>query len=196
MTISNLEQLSGDTVLRDMSHIKLRRSRDCFLTWSVCLFVGCVSIYLSLHLVRFGQLLRCADKRIVNIMKVYIERNNLQLELVWYHKKCWLYSCLLMWSIRFNAISLTEHISGSFEHKTLRLNFWLATASQCMANLFNWRKICSMQSFQHCPVLLYPFTRVIFLCFRRRWQRKPATFRVSSLSLPRGSFTQIWMERI
>ena len=34
----------------------------------------------SLHLVRFGQLLRCADKRIVNIMKVYIERNNMQVE--------------------------------------------------------------------------------------------------------------------
>ena len=35
----------------------------------VCLFV---SLYVSseLHLVRFGQLLRCPDKRIVNIMKV------------------------------------------------------------------------------------------------------------------------------
>ena len=33
----------------------------------------------SLSLVRFGKLLRYADKRIVNIMKVYIERNNVQL---------------------------------------------------------------------------------------------------------------------
>ena len=31
-------------------------------------------------LVCFGQNLRCTDKRIVKIMKVYIERNNLQLE--------------------------------------------------------------------------------------------------------------------
>ena len=30
----------------------------------------------SLHSVRFGQLLRCSHKLIVNIMKVYIERNN------------------------------------------------------------------------------------------------------------------------
>ena len=32
--------------------------------------------------VRFGQLLRCAHKRIVNIMKMYIERNNIQVELI------------------------------------------------------------------------------------------------------------------
>ena len=31
-------------------------------------------------------ILRYADKRILNIMKVYIERNNLQLELMRYHK--------------------------------------------------------------------------------------------------------------
>ena len=40
----------------------------------VCVCV-CVSVRSSLHLVRFGQLLRCADKRIVNIMKVYITFN-------------------------------------------------------------------------------------------------------------------------
>ena len=34
----------------------------------------------------FGQLLRYADKRIVIIMKVYIERNNLQVELIRYCK--------------------------------------------------------------------------------------------------------------
>ena len=32
--------------------------------------------------VRFRQLLRCADKRVVNIMKVYIERNKMQVELL------------------------------------------------------------------------------------------------------------------
>ena len=41
----------------------------------------------SLHSVRFGQPLRCAHKRIVNIMKVYIERNNMQLELIRFRKK-------------------------------------------------------------------------------------------------------------
>ena len=34
----------------------------------------------SFHSVRFGQLLRCAHKRIVNIMKVYIERKNMQVQ--------------------------------------------------------------------------------------------------------------------
>ena len=41
----------------------------------------------SLSLVRFRlpiMLLRYSDKRIVNIMKVYIERNNLKLELIRY----------------------------------------------------------------------------------------------------------------
>ena len=47
----------------------------------VCVCV-CVCIIFSLHSVRFGQLLHCAHKRIVNIMKVYIERNNMQVELI------------------------------------------------------------------------------------------------------------------
>ena len=37
--------------------------------------------------VRFGQLLRCAHKRIVNIMKTYIERNNMQVELTRFCRK-------------------------------------------------------------------------------------------------------------
>ena len=37
----------------------------------------CVSSSVPL-VVRFGQLLRYADKRIINIMKMYIKRNNLQ----------------------------------------------------------------------------------------------------------------------
>ena len=35
----------------------------------------------------FGQLLCCAHKRIVNIMKVYIERNNMHVELMRLRKK-------------------------------------------------------------------------------------------------------------
>ncbi len=37
---------------------------------------------------RFCQLLCYTDNRIVNIMKVYIERSNLQVELKRYSKKC------------------------------------------------------------------------------------------------------------
>ena len=58
--------------------LSLSRSRDCLLTWSVCLFV--LKMYVSpsiTSLLLFGQLLRCADKCIVNIMRVYIERNNM-----------------------------------------------------------------------------------------------------------------------
>ena len=42
-----------------------------------CLVCVCVSDPRSIQFA-----LRCAHKRIVNIMKVYIERNNLQVELI------------------------------------------------------------------------------------------------------------------
>ena len=72
----------------------------------VCFFV-CVSVSSSLHLVRFGQLIRCAD----NIMRVYVERNNLQVELIRFRKKYRLYSRLLLRSEEFNATSFTERNS-------------------------------------------------------------------------------------
>ena len=70
------------------------RSRDSLLLWlfdcacvrvCVCACVrACVrlGVYVrySLHSVRFGQLLHCAHKRIVNMMKVYVceSRNSMQ----------------------------------------------------------------------------------------------------------------------
>ena len=45
-----------------------------------------VCIRPSLHSVRVGQLLRCAHKRTVNIMKVYMERKNIQVELIRFRK--------------------------------------------------------------------------------------------------------------
>ena len=42
----------------------------------------CMCIISSLLSVRFGQLIRCAHKRIVNIIKVYIEMNNIRVELI------------------------------------------------------------------------------------------------------------------
>ena len=54
----------------------------------------CVGIRSSLHSVRFGQLIRCAHKRSVNTMKVYIERNNIQVELIRFRKRYRLYSRL------------------------------------------------------------------------------------------------------
>ena len=49
-----------------------------------CFFVGIRSLR---HSLRFGQLLRCAHKCIVNIMKVHIGRNNIQVEFIRFRKK-------------------------------------------------------------------------------------------------------------
>ena len=56
-----------------------------------------------IHSVRFGQLLRCAHKRIVNIVKVYMERKNRQLGLIRFRKKYRIYSCLLFRTDEVNA---------------------------------------------------------------------------------------------
>ena len=53
----------------------------------VCVYMCYVCIRSLLHSVRHGQLLRCAHKRIVNNIKVYIERNNKQVELIRFRKK-------------------------------------------------------------------------------------------------------------
>ena len=61
-----------------------------FVWMFVCLYVSFhVGSTLHLDLVRLGQLLgglRCVDKRIFNIMKVYIERNNMLVELIRFRK--------------------------------------------------------------------------------------------------------------
>ena len=58
-----------------------------------------VHIRSSLHSVRFGQLLRCAHKRIVNRIKVYIERYNMQVESIRFRKKI---SPLFMFTLEFS----------------------------------------------------------------------------------------------
>ena len=60
---------------------------DFLLGLFVCLFFWfplyvSSSVSPSLPVVRFGQILRYADTCLVNIMKVYIERINLQVELI------------------------------------------------------------------------------------------------------------------
>ena len=64
-----------------------------------------VCIRSSLHSVHFGQLLRRAHERIVNIMKLYIKRINIQVELIGlrFRKKRSPYSRLLLRSEVFNA---------------------------------------------------------------------------------------------
>ena len=82
----------------------------------VCLYV-CLSVSPSLPLVSFGQLFRCADNCIVNIMKVYIERNNMQAELIQFRKKILTLFMLTFAKRGINAISPTERISGRFKLK-------------------------------------------------------------------------------
>ena len=54
-----------------------------------CVHAGgrsCVRVRSLFHSVRFQQLLCCAHKRIVNIIKVYIERSNMQVEIIRFRK--------------------------------------------------------------------------------------------------------------
>ena len=59
-------------------------------------------------------MLHYADKCIVNIMKLYIERNNLQVELIRFRK-----NVEFVQSDGFNVIMPTECKSLGFEHKPL-----------------------------------------------------------------------------
>ena len=67
-------------------YINLRRSRDCRLIWLwVCVWVVFIVSY-ALHLLILGNSYT-AHKRIVDIMKVYIKWNNIQVELILLRKK-------------------------------------------------------------------------------------------------------------
>ena len=85
-------------------------------------------------------LLRCADKRSVDIMIVFIESSNLQVELIRFRKECNCIHVYFLRSGRFDAISPTECKSAGFEHKSFLLRFRLVTASECMASIIE--KIC------------------------------------------------------
>ena len=64
-------------------YLYIRRPRD----GTVFVPSGVFCLLRSLHSVRFGLLLRCSHKRIVNILKVYIERKNMQIELLRFRKQ-------------------------------------------------------------------------------------------------------------
>ncbi len=54
----------------------------------------------SLQYFRLGQLLRCAHKRIVNITKDYMERKNIQVDLIRYRKIATLFTLeTLKWEL-------------------------------------------------------------------------------------------------
>ena len=102
-------------------------------TWFGCLYVSC-----WLNSFRFGQLLRCADKRIVNIIKMYIERNGMQVELMRFRKKYLLYSRLLLRSEEFNGISHTFEIDVVLTHgKSFQHNLF-------PHSLFAWKVVTTI----------------------------------------------------
>ena len=78
---------------------------DCFVSTLSVSYCVC---QLGALFTSFRQLLRCANKRIVNIMKVYIESSNMHVELIRFRKKYLLYSRFRLRIEEFIAISLTE----------------------------------------------------------------------------------------
>ena len=87
------KRMGGPPVENVTFNLNLRMSRDCLRS----------CVWSSLDSIRFGQILRCAHKRIVNIMKVYMERKNRQLELIRFRKKYRIYSRLLFRTDEVNA---------------------------------------------------------------------------------------------
>ena len=62
--------------------LALRGPRGCLLLCSAVQVGGCLCVTDP----RFGHRLRCAHNRIVNILKVYIERKNMQVQLIPFRK--------------------------------------------------------------------------------------------------------------
>ena len=85
------------------------RARVCVL----CVFDS----QLPVQITYFGQLLSYAHKRIADIMKVYIETNNMHVELIRFRNKCRLYSYLR--SEEFNATNVFT-LRKSLQHNHAR----------------------------------------------------------------------------
>ena len=72
-------------------------------------------------------------------MKVYIERINLQVELIRYREIYRISSYLLLRSDGFRAISPTERIAGTFERKFFL--FWRITRLRLISSLLDVRSL-------------------------------------------------------
>ena len=102
----------------------------------MCLFVSPLPC-----LVRVCQLLRYADNRIVNILKVYIERNILQVELIRYRKQVdfiHVFFCEAMYSMQYRPPNVNQefrtqttlaHFLTVYADSRLRVNAWLVLKS-------------------------------------------------------------------
>ena len=106
----------------------------------LCLFV-CLFVSSSLSLGHFGPFSYYADKCIVHVIKLYIERNNLQVELIRCRKKCLLFSGLSFAKRRVQCNIAhrtqirrfrTQAISATSLSQSIGR---LTVAIQCMANI-------------------------------------------------------------
>ena len=79
----------------------------------IVFYLVCLCVSLSLHWVCFGQLLRYADEHIVNIMKVYIEGSNLQVEIIRY-RNCFdfihVYFCEARDSMQYRPTNTNQEV--------------------------------------------------------------------------------------
>ena len=116
--------------LHSMTLICISISEDHVIDFSLCVYV-CLPVcwYVCLYL-WFVFVSYYADKRTVNIMKTYIKRNNVEVELMRRRKK-WLYSRLFLRYRPPNAnqeVSNTNYIGAVYDRQGR-----LAAASECMA---------------------------------------------------------------
>ena len=94
----------------------------------------------SICLVRFGQLLRYADKRIVDIMKVYIERNNLKIEFIYDTVKSvdfiHIYFCEATDSMQYCLPNTNQEVSNTNDFGSVSDSLGrLVAASPCTASV-------------------------------------------------------------
>ena len=115
-------------------YIKLKRSHAWTFTLLVCLFVSP-----SFYLVHFCQLLRYAHNRIVDIMKVYNERNNEQVQWIRYRNNfdfIDVYFCEATDSMQYRSPNVNQEFSntnhfGSISDSLARLS----ASSEYMASV-------------------------------------------------------------
>ena len=88
--------------------LSLKQLEHIYKVKNVKWFTFSFAFFGSFSSLNYAITLHSMDKRMVNIMKVFIERNNLQVGLIRYRTFFWLYSRLLLWSDEFNAISSTD----------------------------------------------------------------------------------------
>ena len=107
-----------------------------------------------LHLVRCGQLLCYADKRIVNMMKVYIEGNIMQVELLRFRKK------KIDFILTFTFAK--RGIQCNIAHRTHLQTAVAVRQSQLSFDWIQWVDAPRLWPFNMCVVVGHPITLFVY----------------------------------